>query len=137
KGKALGIIFATGKNTQMGDIAYITLSSIRESRFAKGIAKIGNFIVVLVIVTLAIIFFANILIKGKQAHIFELFIFSTTLAIAVIPEALPAIITFCLAQGVSRLAKKKVIVKRLSAIESLGSLEVFCADKTGTLTENS
>lgn len=136
KGNALGVIFATGADTQMGHLAHLTLENMQESSFAKSIQQISNFIVILVLVTLVIIFLTNIILKGRQANIFELFMFSTALAIAVIPEALPVIITFCLAQGVSRLAQKKVIVRRLSAIESMGSIEVLCADKTGTLTEN-
>ncbi len=135
-GKAIGIVYATGDNTIMGDIAYLTISSMRESSFAKKIGQLGNVMILLVIITLVCVFAANVFLKAGKINLFNLFIFSTALAITVIPEALPVVVTFCLAQGVSRLAKKKVIVKRLSAIESLGSVQLVCTDKTGTLTEN-
>jgi Mg2+-importing ATPase len=76
------------------------------------------------------------MIKGASTNIVELIIFSIALATAVIPEALPVVITFSLSRGASRLAKHKVVVKRLSAIEDLGGIQVLCTDKTGTITEN-
>lgn len=135
-GKAVGIVYATGDQTIMGDIAYLTISSMRESSFAKKVGQLGNFMILLVLVTLIVVFVANVFLKAGKVDLFSLFIFSTALAITVIPEALPVVVTFCLAQGVSRLAQKKVIVKRLSAIENLGSVQLVCTDKTGTLTEN-
>ena len=90
----------------------------------------------IILLTLVGIFGANILLKSGGVNISELLIFSIALAVSVIPEALPVVITFSLSRGALRLAHRKVIVKRLSAIEDLGSIEVLCTDKTGTLTEN-
>jgi Mg2+-importing ATPase len=89
-----------------------------------------------VLITLAIVFVLNFIIKGTGANIPEFLLFSVALAVSVIPEALPLITTLTLSQGAIHLAKKQVIVKRLSAVEDLGNIEIICSDKTGTLTEN-
>jgi len=131
-----GIVIATGKNTTFGKIKKLTTEVEKESPFAKGISRFSNFILKLIIVTLIFVFLANIAIKGKSANIGELFIFSVALAVSVIPEALPVVTTLSLSRGALRLAKKKVVVKRLSAVEDLGGIEVLCTDKTGTITQN-
>lgn len=131
-----GVVFATGKETAFGDIATLTEEIEKETVFEKGIREFSRFILKLVLFTLAIIYFANLLIRGSGADGIELLIFSLALAVSVVPEALPVILTVALSRGSLRLAQKKVVVKRLSAIEDLGSIEVLCCDKTGTLTEN-
>jgi len=136
KGKAKAIVLATGKNTAFGQIAKLTVESRKVSDFEKGISSFSAFIIKLVGITLLIVFLANIFIKRDGVNILELIIFSVALTVSVIPEALPLVTTFSLARGARRLAKNKVIVKRLSAIEDLGAIEVLCSDKTGTLTEN-
>jgi len=135
-GSGEGIVLATGKDTALGDIASLTSSDEKETVFEKGIKQFSGFIVKLVLFTITIIYFANLLIKGPAANGIELLIFSLALAVSVVPEALPVILTVALSRGSIRLAQKKVIVKRLSAIEDLGSIEILCTDKTGTLTEN-
>lgn len=131
-----GVVFATGKETAFGDIATLTEETDRETVFEKGIRQFSRFILKLVLFTLFIIYFANMFIRGDEANGIELLIFSLALAVSVVPEALPIILTVALSRGSLRLAQKKVVVKRLSAIEDLGSIEVLCCDKTGTLTEN-
>lgn len=131
-----GVVFATGKETAFGDIATLTEETEKETVFEKGIRQFSRFILKLVLFTLAIIYLANIFIRGNETSNIELLIFSLALAVSVVPEALPVILTVALARGSLRLAQKKVVVKRLSAIEDLGSIEVLCCDKTGTLTEN-
>jgi len=131
-----GVVFATGKETAFGDIATLTEETERETVFEKGIRQFSQFILKLVLFTLAIIYVANIFIRGGETSSIELLIFSLALAVSVVPEALPVILTVALSRGSLRLAEKKVVVKRLSAIEDLGSIEVLCCDKTGTLTEN-
>ncbi len=135
-GHGEAVVFATGKETALGDIATLTSEPERDTVFEKDIRQFSRFILKLVLFTLAIIFFANIFIKGEGADVAGLLVFSLALAVSVVPEALPVIITVALSRGSLRLAQKKVVVKRLSAIEELGSIEVLCADKTGTLTEN-
>lgn len=135
-GRGEGIVFATGERTALGDIASLVTETKHETGFEKNIAAFSRFIVKFVLVTLVLVFLANIFIKGEGINIAELLIFSLVLAVSVIPEALPAIVTVALSRGALRLAQKKVIIKRLSAIEDLGSIEILCTDKTGTLTEN-
>lgn len=135
-GKALGVVFATGANSTLGDIATLTVSTTRLSGFEKSITQFSSFILRLMFISLILIFIANIALKGGQVNIVQLLVFSCALAVSAIPEALPIITTFALAHGAVRLARKKAVVKRLSAIEDLGNVEVLCTDKTGTLTEN-
>lgn len=135
-GEGEGVVFAIGKNMAIGKIANLTAEVSRESSFEKGINRISGFILRLIIFTLVFVLLANIVLKGESANIGSLIIFSIALAVSVIPEALPMVTTFSLSQGALRLAKNKVVVKRLSAIEDLGSIEVLCTDKTGTLTES-
>ena len=135
-GKGLGIVLTTGKNTALGGIARLTIETTRISSFEKGILRFSKFILRLILITIALVFLANILIKGASVNIAELIIFSIALAISVIPEPLPVVTTISLSSGALKLAKSKVVVKRLSAIEDLGSIEILCTDKTGTLTEN-
>ncbi len=136
RGWGEGVVFATGKETAFGDIATLTEETDRETVFEKGIRQFSRFILKLVLFTLAIIYIANVFIRGGETSSIELLIFSLALAVSVVPEALPVILTVALSRGSLRLAEKKVVVKRLSAIEDLGSIEVLCCDKTGTLTEN-
>lgn len=135
-GGAHGIVVATGEHSSVGSIVRLTLDTNHESDFAHGIGRFSTFILKLVSVTLVIVFLVNLIIKGEGADIIELLIFSIALAVSVIPEALPVVTTFSLARGARQLARHHVVVKRLSAIEDLGGVEVLCTDKTGTLTEN-
>lgn len=135
-GSAVGIVFATGSRTMIGGIAELAGGVTRVSSFEAELGKFSTFILYLVIGTLAFIFLMNIILKGFSAHIAELAIFSIALAVSVVPEALPLVMTFSLSRGARRLAKDRVVVKRLSAIEDLGSIQMLCSDKTGTLTEN-
>lgn len=136
KGKAKAIVIATGKKTAFGQISKLTGESRKVSDFEKGISKFSQFIMKLVGFTLLIFLLAHWLIGKDGVGPLELIIFSIALTVSVIPEALPLVTTFSLARGAKRLAKKNIIVKRLSAIEDLGGIEVLCSDKTGTLTKN-
>lgn len=136
KGWAKCLVLTTGINSSFGKIAKLTNETNKISEFEKGISQFSNFIIKLVGLTLFVIFIAHLLIKRGQINIFDLIVFSIALTISVIPEALPLVTTFSLSRGAKRMAKHRVIVKRLSAIEDLGSIEVLCSDKTGTLTQN-
>lgn len=135
-GTARALVLATGRNTALGGISRLATETRKVSDFERGIARFSNFILRLVGITLVVMVAGNILIKGAQLNYVEFIIFSIALTISVIPEALPLVTTFSLSQGARMLAKNNVIVKRLSAVQDLGSIEVLCSDKTGTLTEN-
>ena len=136
KGNAKAIVLFTGRNTVFGRVAKLTVESKKISEFERDISQFSKFILKLVGFVILIVFFANLFINRSDVNVFDLLIFSIALTVSVVPEALPLVITFSLSQGARRLSKKKIIVKRLSAVEDLGSIEVLCSDKTGTLTEN-
>ncbi len=135
-GKGVGVVVATGTSTAFGKISSLTVSSTHQSIFENNMARFSGFILKLVIGSLFFVFSFNMIIKGDSFDFIRYTLFSIALAVSVIPEALPLVMTFSFSRGAQRLAKRKVVVKRLSAIEDLGSLEVLCTDKTGTLTEN-
>lgn len=135
-GRGVGVVLATGKRTSLGGIATLTVETYHESIFEKSIAHFSRFILRMILVILVILFITTLAIKGSSVNIFELALFSIALAVGVVPEALPIVITIALSKGAVQMAKNKVVVKRLSAIEDLGSIEVLCTDKTGTITEN-
>ena len=135
KGKAKAIVVAVGKDTFLGKVAKMTSQTKRVSDFEKGISKFSSFILKLVLVTLIFVFVFNAFFK-EGLNILELTIFSIALAISVIPEALPLVMTFSFSKGAMNLAKENVVIKRLSSVEDLGNIDILCSDKTGTLTEN-
>lgn len=134
-GEAEGVVIATGKNSVFGEIAKLTTESVRQSAYEKNLLSFSRLILRIVIVSIVFIFLANLIIKGTT-NFFDFLIFSIALIVSIIPETLPVVVTFALSQGAMRMAKEKVVVKRLSAIEDLGDIEILCTDKTGTLTEN-
>ena len=134
-GKAHGLVIATGKDTVFGNIIETVSEIKRESTYEKNILYFCRLILRIVVVTITLIFIANILLKGVS-DILELLLFSVALIVSILPEALPVVITFALSEGSLKMAKQNVVVKRLSAIEDLGNIEVLCTDKTGTLTQN-
>lgn len=135
-GRAKGVVIATGSHTEMGSIAVLTDKSKRISGFEQSIAAYSQVILRVIFFTLFIVIALNLILKHNTVDIFSLVFFCIALAISVIPEGLPVVTTLALSQGALMLAKLNVVVKRLSAIEDLGSIEVLCTDKTGTLTQN-
>ncbi|EKD76064.1 MAG: hypothetical protein ACD_43C00236G0001 [uncultured bacterium] len=134
-GEIEALVYATGSETAMGQVAKLTTTTKQISSFELEINHFSSFILKLVLITLACVIIVNLLLKGTSQWI-DLVIFAIALAVGVIPEGLPVVTTFSLSRGARRLAKQKVVVKRLTAIEDLGSIEVLCTDKTGTITEN-
>lgn len=135
-GRGKAVVIAVGKDTAFGSIATLAEMTKSESSFEKQLRGFTRFIVQLVAVTIVLVFSLNILLKGFGVDIPELLIFSLVLSVSVVPEALPAVTTIALSRGALALARRKVVVKRLSSIEDLGSISVLCTDKTGTITEN-
>lgn len=134
-GKAQALVVATGKDTVFGNIVETVSDIKRESTYEKSILYFSKLILRIVTVTIVLIFIANILLKGV-GDILELLLFSVALIVSILPEALPVVVTFALSKGSLKMAKQNVVVKRLSAVEDLGNIEVLCTDKTGTLTQN-
>ncbi len=132
-GRARIIITATGKNSEMGKIAELIQEEKEKTPLQIELKKVGQVLVILCLFISFTVFIAG-LFHGYRA--IEMFLVSVSLAVASIPEGLPAAITVALALGVQRMATKKAIVKRLHAVETLGSTSFICTDKTGTLTLN-
>ncbi len=135
-GKGVGVVIATGSDSALGTLATLTAQVITKSSLEKGSVSIAKFTIYLIFFSLLLTAFVHIVKHGGELNFVDFFLFAAALTITAIPEGLPMVITFCLSQGASSLKKNNVIVKRLSAIGDLGSIEVFCTDKTGTLTEN-
>ena len=135
RGNALAEVTATGTSTRLAAISAATSEVQQESELTKGIDRISKFILRVTLITLVFVVLANLFLnKGKDLP--TLLIFAIALAVSVIPEALPLVLTFSLSRGALRFAKKGVIVKRLSSVQDLGGVNLLCTDKTGTITEN-
>jgi Ca2+-transporting ATPase len=134
-GHGRAVVTHTGMKTEMGHIAKLTTETKKDkSPLQKELANIGIFAGQITFVITGILFLFGVLIQKKP--IIDTLIFATSVAVAAVPEGLPATITIALAIGVQKLAKKKAIIKQLSSIETLGATTVICSDKTGTLTKN-
>jgi len=135
-GKGVGLVIATGRDTEFGKIAKFTIQTRHMSSFEKNVSRMSNLLLRILLGGLAAVVLLHLLFSRGRYPVIELFLFAVALAITIVPEALPVITTISLARGALKLAKNKVVVKRLSAIEDLGSIDILCTDKTGTLTEN-
>ncbi len=133
-GTATAIITDTGMNTEMGKIANLLENEEDgQTPLQKKLADLGKYLGLLALAACAIIFVVGIL-NGIPA--LEIFMTAVSLAVSAIPEGLPAIVTIVLSIGVQRMVKKNAIIRRLPAVETLGSASIICSDKTGTLTQN-
>jgi len=130
-GSALGVVVATGKETYLGSMAQSLLEQPQTTAFDKGIASFTWLMLRFVLVMVPLVFVINGLTKGNWG---EAFFFAIAVAVGLTPEMLPMIVTVCLSKGAIAMSQKKVIVKRLNAIQNLGAMDVLCTDKTGTLT---
>ena len=131
-GTAKAIVMQTGKQTEFGKVSERLKLRSPETEFETGLSKFGYFLMEVTLILVVLIFVANVYL---QRPVLESFLFSLALAVGLTPQLLPAIVSVNLARGAKQMAKKQVIVKRLPAIENFGSMNVFCTDKTGTLTE--
>lgn len=131
-GTAKALIVATGKDTEFGRISERLKLRPLETEFERGVRRFGYFLMEVTLLLVIAIFAINVLLKRP---VLDSFLFSLALAVGLTPQLLPAIISINLAHGAKQMAKGKVIVKRLAAIENFGSMNVLCSDKTGTLTD--
>lgn len=133
-GRGKGVVTAIGMNSEVGKIASM-IQAVPDTKtpLQERLDKLGKFLGIAALIICAIIFIAGLL-YGKG--LMEMFMTAVSLAAAAIPEGLPAVSTIVLAVGVQRLVKKNAIVRTLPAVETLGSTQIICSDKTGTLTQN-
>ncbi|HXZ95114.1 MAG TPA: magnesium-translocating P-type ATPase [Dehalococcoidia bacterium] len=132
-GAATAVITKTGSSTQYGEIAKKSAERKPETEFERGLRRFGFLIMQVTFALVISVFFINALFKRG---VLESLLFSVALAVGLTPELMPMILSLNLAKGATAMSKKGVIVKRLASIQNFGSMDILCADKTGTLTEN-
>ncbi|WP_372631431.1 calcium-translocating P-type ATPase, SERCA-type [Cohnella sp.] len=134
RGTAKGIVTVTGMRTEMGKIAdLIQQTEEAETPLQHRLEQLGKILIVVALVLTVVVVLAGIL-HGQP--VYDMFLAGVSLAVAAIPEGLPAIVTIALALGVQRMIKRRAIVRKLPSVETLGCASVICSDKTGTLTQN-
>jgi Ca2+-transporting ATPase len=135
RGRARGLVVNTGMHTELGSIAGMLAKVTEEpTPLQRQLEHFGKEIVIGCVAISAVVFLAGWLAAGQRPR--EMFLVAVSLAVAAIPEGLPAITTIVLALGTQRMARRKALVRNLPAVETLGCVQVVCADKTGTLTQN-
>ena len=134
KGHAKAVVVSTGMNTEIGKIAkLIKETKQEETSLQKQLKVLAKNLTISVVIIGAVVFLADILLKKEFV---ETFTKSVALAVAAIPEGLPAVVTISLALGIQRMSRKNALIRKLPSVETLGACSVICTDKTGTLTHN-
>ncbi len=134
RGRGTGVVVETGMHTEMGNIANLIRDAVEgQTPLQKRLEHLGKILVYLSLLIVAVVVVTG-LFRGEP--LYQMFLTGVSLAVAAIPEGLPAIVTIALALGVQRMIKAHAIVRRLPAVETLGCTTVICTDKTGTLTKN-
>jgi Ca2+-transporting ATPase len=136
KGRGEFVVTATGKTTEMGKVASSLSAKKEETPLQKDLGKLGTKILFIVLGTCAVVFLVELFKQSAESNWLTPLLVAISLAVAAIPEGLPAAVTISLALGVRRMAERRAIVRRLHAVETLGSTSFICTDKTGTITEN-
>jgi Ca2+-transporting ATPase len=133
-GRGRGVVVATGMQTQMGLIATMLQSySAEPTPLQQRLGRLGRTLGLLALAVCALVFVAG---AWQGRPLLEMVIVAVSLAIAAVPEGLPAVVTICLALGMQRMVRRNALMRRLPAVETLGSATIICSDKTGTLTQN-
>jgi Ca2+-transporting ATPase len=134
-GSGTGVVWATGDRTETGRVAFLIAEAVDlTTPLTRKIARFSGMLLWIILALAAALFAYGVLVRGGS--VIEMLMASVALAVGVIPEGLPAAITIVLAIGVSRMAKRRAIIRKLPAVETLGCTTVICSDKTGTLTQN-
>ncbi|HPO28294.1 MAG TPA: HAD-IC family P-type ATPase, partial [Petrotogaceae bacterium] len=133
-GRGTAVVTQTGMNTELGHIAKMMQSVDRQpTPLQKKLDQLGKLLAVIALAIVAIVFVLGIF-RGEDIQV--LFMTAISMAVAAVPEGLPALVTISLALGTQRLLKRNALIRKLLAVETLGSVSVICSDKTGTLTQN-
>lgn len=137
-GRGRAVITGTGMKTEMGKIAHVLTQSADESTpLQKRLNQLSKILSVMVLAICAVIFIVGILKEGvTPQNILNTFMVAVSLAVAAIPEGLAAVVTIVLSIGVTKMSKRNAVIRKLTAVETLGCTQVICSDKTGTLTQN-
>jgi Mg2+-importing ATPase len=130
-GSGRGLVVTTGRHTEFGSVSHSLVRSRPETEFQRGVRKYGNMLITLTLALVVGIFVLNAIVGHP---IIDSLLFSLAVAVGLVPELMPAIVTISLSHAAREMAKKKVIVKRQVSIEDFGNMDVLCTDKTGTLT---
>lgn len=136
RGQCQCVVFATGNQTELGKIASLSKDTKKVTQYQKSLTEFSFSILRMIGATIVLMLAAKIITIHSVNDLAEVILFTIALAMTVVPEALPMITTINLSYGALQLAKQNVIVKRLSAIEDLGRINILCTDKTGTLTRD-
>ncbi len=133
-GRGAGVVVATGMQTELGKIAYLLQDvGSEQTPLQKRLDRLGKFLAVIGLIVAGIVFLLGWL-RGDDLR--YLLLTSVSIAVAIVPEGLPAVVTITLALGAQRMLRRQALIRKLPAVETLGSVTVICSDKTGTLTEN-
>ena len=133
-GTGIGVVVATGRNTFFGAVSRTSTTDGRKTAYSQGIDEVSRLLLRLMLIMVPAVFILNGFTKGDWL---QSLLFAFSIAVGLTPEMLPMIVTTCLAKGAVDLGDERVVVKRLDAIQDLGSMDVLCTDKTGTLTQDS
>jgi len=136
QGSCQGVVYATGSHTELGKIALLSKDTKKTTPYQKSLSGFSFSVMRIIGVTIILILVTKSFGIHNTDELATVILFTIALAMTVVPEALPMVMTVNLSSGALKLAKQKVIVKRLSAIEDLGRIDILCTDKTGTLTED-
>ncbi|WP_369988694.1 magnesium-translocating P-type ATPase [Pseudomonas xanthosomatis] len=132
-GRARAVVVATGKRTYFGSLAKAIAGSRSQTAFDRGVNSVSALLIRFMLVMVPVVFVLNGVVKGDWS---DAFLFALAVAVGLTPEMLPMIVSANLAKGAVAMARRKVVVKRLNAIQNFGSMDVLCTDKTGTLTQD-